>query len=75
MAFGQRDYSRAIDLLAGLPELAHRIGGSHAQRDLFAQVHLDARRISLETYIYENSGNTAWNNGERERRGRRLQSD
>jgi len=33
-AYGRGDYSRAIDLLANLGAQAHRIGGSHAQRDL-----------------------------------------
>jgi len=36
IAFGQGDDSRAALLLAGLPEFAHRIGGSHAQRDVLA---------------------------------------
>ncbi len=34
VAFGRGDYRCAIDLLASLPAQAHRIGGSHAQRDL-----------------------------------------
>jgi tetratricopeptide (TPR) repeat protein len=34
VAFGRGDYPRAIGLLASLPARAHRIGGSHAQRDL-----------------------------------------
>jgi hypothetical protein len=34
IAFGCGDYARAAGLLAGLPALAHRLGGSHAQRDL-----------------------------------------
>ena len=34
IAFGRGDYSSAISLLASLPALAHRIGGSHAQRDV-----------------------------------------
>jgi hypothetical protein len=34
VAFGRGDYPRAMDLLASLPAQAHRIGGSHAQRDL-----------------------------------------
>jgi tetratricopeptide (TPR) repeat protein len=34
LAFGRGDYHRAIDLLSRLPELAHRIGGSQAQRDV-----------------------------------------
>jgi len=33
-AFGQQDYGRAAALLRGLPEVSHRLGGSHAQRGL-----------------------------------------
>ncbi|MGJ7508605.1 hypothetical protein [Variovorax sp. GT1P44] len=34
VAFGQGNDSLAITLLASLPALAHRMGGSHAQRDV-----------------------------------------
>ncbi|VTU39669.1 tetratricopeptide repeat protein [Variovorax sp. PBL-E5] len=34
MAFGRGDHARAINLLAGLPAWVHRLGGSHAQRDV-----------------------------------------
>ena len=34
MAFGDGDDARAIMLLGSLPALAHRLGGSHAQRDV-----------------------------------------
>ena len=47
MAFGRGDDSLAITLLASLPALAHRIGGSHAQRDvlyLTLQVAIDRNR-------------------------------
>ena len=33
-AFGRGEYTTAIGLLVSLPALAHRIGGSHAQRDV-----------------------------------------
>jgi tetratricopeptide (TPR) repeat protein len=33
-AFGRGDYAGAEALLRGLPPVAHRIGGSHAQRDV-----------------------------------------
>jgi tetratricopeptide (TPR) repeat protein len=33
-AFGERDYAAAERLLRALPPVAHRIGGSHAQRDV-----------------------------------------
>jgi hypothetical protein len=41
MAFGLGDYSGAISLLGSLPALAHRIGGSHAQRGV---LHLTLSR-------------------------------
>lgn len=34
IAFGRRNDNLAIGLLAGLPAHAHRLGGSHAQRDV-----------------------------------------
>ena len=39
IAFGRGDDTLAITLLASLPALAHRLGGSHAQRDV---LHLTA---------------------------------
>jgi len=33
-AFGEKDHARAALLLRGLPEVSHRLGGSHAQRGL-----------------------------------------
>jgi len=40
MAFGRGDHRLAITLLASLPGISHRIGGSHAQRDV---LHLTMR--------------------------------
>ena len=40
-AFGRGDDLRAITLLASLPAQAHRLGGSHAQRDV---LHLTLQR-------------------------------
>lgn len=42
IAFGRGDYTGAIGLLATLPALAHRIGGSHAQRDVLHLTLLQA---------------------------------
>jgi tetratricopeptide (TPR) repeat protein len=42
IAFGRGDQARAITLLASLPALAHRLGGSHAQRDVLNLTLLDA---------------------------------
>ena len=41
IAFGHGDDALAIALLAGLPAQPHRIGGSHAQRDV---LHLTLQR-------------------------------
>ncbi|MDM0110995.1 tetratricopeptide repeat protein [Variovorax sp. J22R133] len=40
MAFGRGNFTLAITLLASVPEMAHRLGGSHAQRDV---IHLTLR--------------------------------
>ncbi len=40
-AHRQRDFARALDLLLPVRQAIHRIGGSHAQRDLFAQLAID----------------------------------
>ena len=42
IAFGHGNDTLAITLFASLPELAHRIGGSHAQRDVLHLTLLDA---------------------------------
>jgi hypothetical protein len=42
IAFGRGDYASVTSLLASLPPLAHRIGGSHAQRDLLHLTLLQA---------------------------------
>jgi hypothetical protein len=42
IAFARGDYARAVELLGGLPPIAHRIGGSHAQRDLLYLTLLEA---------------------------------
>jgi tetratricopeptide (TPR) repeat protein len=41
-AFGRGDNSRALVLLAGLPPVAQRFGGSHAQRDVLHLTMLEA---------------------------------
>lgn len=42
IAFGRGDYARCIELLSTLPPWAHRIGGSHAQRDVLYLTLLNA---------------------------------
>lgn len=44
IAFGHGDAVRAAERLARLPPLAHRIGGSHAQRDVLRLTELSARQ-------------------------------
>jgi tetratricopeptide (TPR) repeat protein len=44
MAFGRGDYARVSDALGPLPESAHRIGGSHAQRGLLNLTLFEASR-------------------------------
>jgi hypothetical protein len=41
-AFAAHDYHRAIDLLLPLRPIAHRFGGSHAQRDLISLTLIEA---------------------------------
>ena len=40
LAFGRSDFVSTISLLSRLPPIAHRLGGSHAQRDI---IHLTLR--------------------------------
>ena len=52
IAFGRGDAARASALIASLPGSAHRLGGSHAQRDVLYQTMQCARersRASLRT--------------------------
>jgi tetratricopeptide (TPR) repeat protein len=45
-AFGQGDYARTVHCLLPVRDLAHRFGGSHAQRDLITLTLIDAARRS-----------------------------
>jgi hypothetical protein len=40
LAFGRSDFATTIGILGRLPPIAHRLGGSHAQRDV---IHLTLR--------------------------------
>ena len=42
LAFAREDYARTVDLLRDLRLIAHRFGGSHAQRDVFALTLVEA---------------------------------
>jgi tetratricopeptide (TPR) repeat protein len=44
IAFGREDYARSTQFLGLLPRCAHRMGGSHAQRDLLYLTLLEAAR-------------------------------
>lgn len=50
-AFGEGDYSKTVDILQPLRLIAHRFGGSHAQRDLLHLTLIEAalrgRRLTL----------------------------
>jgi tetratricopeptide (TPR) repeat protein len=43
-AFGEGRYGEAVELLRPVREIAHRFGGSHAQRDLLDQTLMEAAR-------------------------------
>ena len=42
LAFGEGDYARTIELLRPVREIAHRFGGSHAQRDVIDLTLIEA---------------------------------
>jgi hypothetical protein len=43
-AFGQGRYAECVELLRPIRHIAHRFGGSHAQRDLLEQTLIEASR-------------------------------
>jgi hypothetical protein len=45
-AFGRGDYSTAENLLSRLPPLAHRVGGSQAQRNVLELTWATARQLA-----------------------------
>lgn len=50
-AFRQNDCARTVELMAPLRDEIHALGGSHAQRDLFEEVLVDAaQRAGRNTY-------------------------
>jgi tetratricopeptide (TPR) repeat protein len=53
-AFGRGDFTTAEGLLRSLPPVAHRIGGSHAQRDVLQLTRAAAahRRFSVKGYFH-----------------------
>ena len=51
-AFGKGDYARAAQVLRGLPEVSHRLGGSHAQRGLIGLTLREAERKNRDRPHY-----------------------
>ncbi|HEX9182390.1 MAG TPA: tetratricopeptide repeat protein [Burkholderiales bacterium] len=45
-AFGRGDYAAAENLLSRLPPIAHRVGGSHAQRDVLELTRAAAQTLA-----------------------------
>lgn len=54
VAFAERDYRRTIELLLPVRYKIIRIGGSHAQRDVFAQTLMAASCRAGEHNLYRN---------------------
>ncbi len=52
LAFGRDDFAGAVALIAPLRSQLHRLGGSHAQRDLVAQTLLAASAQARETALF-----------------------
>lgn len=54
-AYGRGRYDEAVDLIAPVRDIAHRFGGSHAQRDLVSLTLIDAAhragRVSLAKHV------------------------
>ena len=48
-AFGRGDYDAAEGLLSRLPQVAHRVGGSQAQRNVLELTHAAARRLAARS--------------------------
>jgi len=64
IAFGRGDHALATTLLASLPAVAHRLGGSHAQRDVLHLTLLEAIahiRRPARRRTDPNVAVTAWN--------------
>ena len=51
-AFGQGRHEACVELLRDVREIAHRFGGSHAQRDLLDQTLLEAARRSGQADLH-----------------------
>lgn len=57
LAFAEKNFDRAVDLLHPLRDLWQGLGASHAQRDIFSQIlieaAIDAGRLSLARQLLE----------------------
>ncbi len=52
-AFGRGDYARAVRRLRGLPDVSHRLGGSHAQRGVLGLTLREALKRRPRTLFSE----------------------
>ncbi|HET9339154.1 MAG TPA: tetratricopeptide repeat protein, partial [Casimicrobiaceae bacterium] len=50
-AYGRGRYGEAVDLIAPVRDIAHRFGGSHAQRDVLTLTLVDAARRAGRTSL------------------------
>jgi hypothetical protein len=51
IAFGNGDFARTVELLRPIRNIAHRFGGSHAQRDLLDQTLIAAAQRGGQTVL------------------------
>jgi tetratricopeptide (TPR) repeat protein len=51
VAFGAGDYARALDKIGAVRDIAHRFGGSHAQRDVLTLTMIEGARRSGQRAI------------------------
>jgi len=54
IAFAQQAYQEAIDLLLPIRTIAHRFGGSHAQRDILTQTLIESAIRGGDTHLATN---------------------
>jgi len=70
LAFGRQRYGEAVEQIGAVRDIAHRFGGSHAQRDVVGltliQAALRGGQLSLarhligERTVHKPAGNTGW---------------
>ncbi len=85
IAYGQGEYAKTAELLAGIRYTANRFGGSHAQRDLISQTLIEsairanelnfARALLSERAKRKDSAALTWQNTARVLEGLRLREE